>query len=76
MSFEELNIIRWHSHELDSVPKCAKKKCGSVVEFSLVLFSIFGLFFTFNHLFFVGGGEVGKKRAVMDNVMTVNLVSL
>ena len=70
-----------------------------MVECSLVLFSIFGLFalhqeffflfpfrvfFSFSFscfLFFVffflwGGGGGGRKRAVMGNLMTVNLVSL
>ena len=60
------------------------KTCGSVVDCSLVLFSIFGLFalhqeffFLFPFLFFLeGGGGGGKKRAVMGNLMTVNPVSL
>ena len=69
--------------------KCAKKKCGSVVDCSLVLFSIFGLFalhqesllllllfyFLLLIIYFLLG-EVGKKRAVMGNVMTVSPVSL
>ena len=54
------------------------KTCGSVVDCSLVLFSIFGLFalhqeffifFLNSFLFLEGGGGSGgggKKRAVMD----------
>ena len=63
------------------------KTCGSVVDCSLVLFSIFGLFalhqklfsfflFVFFFFFLWGGGGGGKKRAVMDNWITVNPVSL
>ena len=62
------------------------RTCGSVVDCSLVLFSIFGLsalhqeFFFFFFLLFIyflwdgAGGD--KKRAVMGNAMTVNPVSL
>ena len=62
------------------------KTCGSVVDCSLVLFSVFGLFALHQEFFFFffllyiyflwGGGRGGKKRAVMGNVMTVNPVSL
>ena len=61
------------------------KTCGSVVDCSLVLFSIFGLsalhqiffFFFILFIYFLWDGAGGdKKRAVMGDVMTVNPVSL
>ena len=82
------NLIQSAGIPMSSIlRKCAKKRCGSVVDCSLVLLSIFGLFalhqesFLFLLLFYFllliiyfSWGEVGKKRAVMENVMTVNPV--
>ena len=49
------NLISLDGIPMSSILRKCAKNCGSAVEYSLVLFSIFGLFFTFNHLFFVGG---------------------